>query len=454
MLFDPKDLDPEYTPEDIEKLFFLRKNLSDLSDQDKKAFLAKVNSIGLNDIRLDTVLIMLCVMHDAREIDQPRFLKELFLPWHGLRQRTKPHFERISEELCRISQFEPGSVKEAAHTANIYRNIVSDLFDPYLTLVVACFQFKNARFTTLNDADLGQGERNKFEYLAARVKEIYPEEPTFLSGYDPVVRNAISHSGSSGVTYRADQVVFKNIKRGVPAVVETVIWSFDELQYRVLQLIECIQSIEVASEIFGLDCAETISSDYDTYSQFVMHAVPAERRAELRERHRWLVEKIRASESVPLEQKREALSQALFHNFGLRDMPYRSVRFSSSESAILVEVPAAAIDLNNDQQILDQALVLARYAILARSVFGTMYDPVHVIETDESRKKQQLAVEITGKDLDSYTEEQAGLLDLMNDAKWKLEGQTIGIQVDFEAVEQAELTSAKVPFPRKTRESS
>lgn len=454
MKFDAADLNPGYTQEEIEKLFFLRKDLSDLSESDKRQFLAKVNSLGLKDIRLDTVLALLYVMHEAREIDQARFLKEVFLPWQGLRQKTKTHFERIGDELARIQEFEPGTIQEAAHEANVYRNIVSDLFDPYLTLVVACFQFKEGKFTTLEDADLSQGERTKFEYLAARVKALYTAEQTFLSGYDPVVRNAISHSGAQGVTYRADQVVFRNIKRGTPAVVETIKWSFDELQYRVIQLLECIQSIEVASEIFGLDCSDEIVRDFGTYSQFVVHAVPPQQRAELRERHGRLLALIRASETAPLEKKREALSKALFYNCALRNMPCKAVRFSSTDGAVMVEVPAEAIDVSNDQQVQDRALQLPRYAILARSVFGAMHDPVHVVESDETRSKQQLVGQFAGKDLDDYAEEQAGLLDLLNDSKWFLQGQPLGIHVDFSAVEQAELASAQEPFPRRVRNAA
>ena len=451
MLFDSKDLRPGYTLEEIEKLFFLRKDLSDLPEQDKDSLLAKVNSIGLKDIRLDTVHMLLCVMHEAREIDQPRFLQAVFLPWHALRRRTEIHFKRIGEELIRIGVFEPGSVTEAAHATNVYRNIVSDLFDPYLTLVVACFQFKEGKFSNLEDADLGQGERNKFEYLAAWVKKIYAGKPNFLSGYDPLVRNAISHSGAWGVTYGADRVIFKNIKRGTPAVVKTVTWSFDELQYRVIQLLECIQSIDVASEIFGLDCTEAIVADFDTHLQFVLHAVPPERRAELRKRRVGLVEKIRASESAPLEKKVEALAQALFYNCKLREMPCRGVRFSNGESAVVIEVPAATIDLSDDRQIQQRTLELPRYAVLARSVFGAMYNLVDVVETDETQQRYQLAVRICGKHLDEYIEERAGLLDLMNDSKWTLEGQPLGIQADFNAVEQAERASAREPFPRKSR---
>jgi hypothetical protein len=155
VLFKPDELAPGYTPEGIEKLFFLKKDLSDLSDQEKDILLTKVNSLGLKDIRLDTVQLLLCVMHEARERDQPQFLKKAFLPGQELRQKTRSHFERISEELVRIGEFEPGSVQEAAHAANVYRNIVSDLFDPYLTLIVASFQFKEGTFTNLDDADLG-----------------------------------------------------------------------------------------------------------------------------------------------------------------------------------------------------------------------------------------------------------------------------------------------------------
>jgi hypothetical protein len=77
---------------------------SDLPDQGKEALLAKVNSLGLKDIRLDTVHMLLCVMHESREINQRRFLNEIFPPWHELRRKTKPHFgegKRLGRETDR-----------------------------------------------------------------------------------------------------------------------------------------------------------------------------------------------------------------------------------------------------------------------------------------------------------------------------------------------------------------
>jgi hypothetical protein len=70
------------------------------------------------------------------------------------------------------------------------------------------------------------------------------------------------------------------------------------------------------------------------------------------------------------------------------------------------------------------------------------------------RTKQQLAGQFAGKDLDDYAEEKAGLLDLLHDSKWFLQGQPLAIEVDFHAVEQAELTSAQEPFPRRTRNAA
>ena len=454
MQFSSEDIHMKWSVEEIDKLFFLRKDLSDLSDRERDSLLSKVNVVGLKEIRTDTVHILLCLMHEAREVDQTRFLREVFLPWHALQLKTKPHLERIGEELCRICDFESGSVQEATHTVNVYRNIVSDLFDPFLTLVVASTQFTENRFTSLEQADLGQCERNKFEYLFARMNVLFKGKPNFLSGYDPIVRNAISHTGAHGVSYGDNEIVFKNIKRGSTVTVETVTWSFTELQCRVIQLLECVQSIAVAAEVFGLDCSEVIINDFDTYLQFLHHAVPMERKDEMHERQNQLLVQIRDSSELPLEQKHEVLTQSLFHNYDLRNMPCRGVSFSNNNAAVMVEVPSIAVDLNDNEQIQERLCDLCRYAIISRSVFGRMYDPVHVVETDDTRKKQQLAGQITGNDLDEYILKRAGLLDLLNDSNWTMMGQPLTIQVDFKAVEEIEQASPNLPFPRKQRPSS
>lgn len=74
-----------------------------------------------------------------------------------------------------------------------------------------------------------------------------------------MVRNALSHMGSSGVVYETSSVLFRNIKRQNPPVVETRRWSLDELHLNVLKLLEVCMAIDAAVEIFGIDCGEILS---------------------------------------------------------------------------------------------------------------------------------------------------------------------------------------------------
>lgn len=448
MSFSMHDAQPALTIAELEKLLFVRSDLADLTDDQKAAVLAKVNSIGLAELRQDTVLLLLCVMHEARQLDPGRFLNEVFLPWQSLKQKTKPYFERIATELVRIREFQAGSIEEATHAANLYRNIVSDLFDPYLTLLVACFQLKEGKFVSIPATDLGDSERTKYEYLLKRVKALSSSEPHLLSGYDPVVRNAVSHAGAHSIVFQPNRVVFKDIKRGAAPVVAPVVWTHEELQLRVIQLLECVISIEVAVEIFGLD----IGKDFQSSSQFMLHALTAEKRKEIRERRNSLAAKVLDQESLPADKKLDALSKILFYNCALRNMRCTRVKVASQKSAILVEVPAAAIDVSEDSQLTHRMMELVHYGILARSVFESMYDTFCVEEFDEQKKARQLFVQLSGTDLDAWIEESAGLLDLMNDSKWFLGKDPISVAVDFAALAAMEIAQIGDPFPRKVRE--
>lgn len=451
MKFRVGEIHPDYSIEEIEKLFFVRDDLADFSDESRNQLLEKLNCLGLTNTRYDNVLIILCVMHEARTVDEGRFINEVFLPWFALRNKTRPHLERIAHELSRIPEFEAGSVEEAAHLVNVYRNQVSDLFDPYMTLLVACFQFKESKFTSVSDADLANGERTKSEYLAKRVKALFSGE-TFLSGYDPIVRNAISHAGSRGVTYLNDRVIFKNIKRETPPRVETVIWTFDELQLRILQLMECILSIEAAVEIFGLDCSSIITADFSTQLNFAFHALSPQQVDAWRTRGEQISAKVRNAGHIGDKEKHEVLSQMLFYNCGLREMPCHGARFSKEKSIVCVDVPIVPLDTNDDEQLLDRLCELVRYAILARSLFSQMYSHVHVIETDQQRVATRICGRFAGIDLDGWTGEKAGNVDLLNDSKWSIKGNPLGVEVDFEQLQQAELESPDMPFPRRHRE--
>jgi hypothetical protein len=441
------------TRDDVTKLFFVRNDLSELTDDDWTTLLAKINSVGLIDIRLDTIHLLLCVMHDARRIDETRFIKEVFLPWYGLKRRTADHRRRIGDELVRLGSFREGSVEDAMHAVNVYRNIVSDLFDPYLTLIFACFQFVEGGFTDIRAADLGNGERTKYDYLSSRVRKVFGDRKTVLSGYDPRVRNAISHTGSSGVAYRNGKVVFKNISRGVPVRVETVEWTYGELWTRTLQLIECIQSIDVCVEIFGLDCTDTFRNNTELLHHVVLHALTAEERAAARAIEDKRFERLRSAPDMSWDEKLKALSADLFSVCGDRGMPVDRVGVIADHRVLAVAVPTQPFDPAKDDDLFEVALPLPRYAVLARMVFGRMVDVFQIEATGTPAGTPRLTVRIHGEAIDAYADEHAGLVDLLNDSAWMLDGKPLGVGIDFSSIAAAEAKSPDEPLPRKKRAS-
>jgi hypothetical protein len=64
---------------------------------------------------------------------------------------------------------------------NLYRSIVADLIDPYLTLPLACYQFIEGEFISIQDANVGLGERNKAEYTYASFAAIFPSRTVKIS---------------------------------------------------------------------------------------------------------------------------------------------------------------------------------------------------------------------------------------------------------------------------------
>lgn len=448
MMFIPHDPSMRFDVAGVEKLFFVREDLSDLDESERHQLIEKLNALGLNDMRYDNVLILLIVLHEARMIDEIRFLNEVFLPWLSLRNRTRPHLDRVARELSRISEFEVDSVEEASHLVNVYRSIVSDLFDPYMTLVVACFQFKEGCFVNISSADLTNSERAKSEYLNKRVQALFSGR-TFLSGYDPLVRNAISHSGSSGVRYHSDRIVFKNIKRGSTPTVQTVEWSFEELQLRVLELMECVLSIEAAVEVFGLDCSFTIASDFPSLLNAAFHALPHHQLKERSEQSEQFLTSLRETDCRSAKEKHELLSRILFVNCGIRQMPCHGARFSEEKSAIRVDVPKAKVDTSDDTHLCERLAEMIRYGILARSVFGNIYSTICIAETDENGDCNGIFGQIKGSDLKEWIEESAGLYDLLNDSEWSFQGRKIDVTVDFERLRSLEDASPDIPFPRR-----
>jgi len=429
-----------------EKLLFVRKHL----EADEARGLSNLLlGAGDADLRATNISILLPLLHEARERADKTFWIKLFLPWITIQQSVRAHHNRILDEFVRIGEFGADSQELLIHLVNIYRSLVADLIDPYMTLVVACFQFIEGEFTDIKNANVGAAERRKAEYLARRIVKIDPER-RLLSGYEPIVRNAVTHSGSAGIVYRSNSVLFRNIKRGMPATVEAIEWSRDTLVNKIVRLYECITSIDAAVNVFGVDCGESLLKDEDAKSEFIQRALTAERRAELRLPFEELMKRIREDEDLPPEKQIERLSQILLYNYEKKKMPVVGIGVNYSRRAVLVDIPDAQRDFGNDETLRDGVMECGHYAVLAKSVFGTDFDH-YVIRMVSESAQHRLTTVLPGKLLGEYIEERAGLYDLLHEADVHLDGNKVVITVDFDKLEEKERGSLDRVFPRKER---
>lgn len=429
-----------------ETLLFVRKHLE---ADDVQGLGGPLRMPGDADLRTANVSLLLPLLHEAREKNPKAFWVNLFLPWISIQRFVEGHHDRILREFRRIAEFQPGTQEFLIHLVNLYRSIVSDLLDPYMTLLVACFQFIEGEFTNLVDANVGQGERNKAEYLERRIRRIDPEN-RLLSGYEAIVRNAVAHSGSEGVSYGSSVVLFRNIKRGSPAVVEAVEWPQDTLIDKIVRLFESIISIDAAVNVFGVDCSELILGDEEVRSEFLQRALTTGQRAGLRAPFEGLMREIREDKNITDNKRFELLSQVLQYNCAKRKMPVYGIRVSRERRMVMVEIPNSQQDLADDGSLLDLAIGCGHYAVLARSVFGPDFHHVilrTVLESGQPRFTMTLAGDLLGE----YIEERAGLYDLLHEADFRLDGNKVVISVAFGKVAERERTSLERLFPRKAR---
>ncbi len=429
-----------------ETLLFVRKSLE---ANDVQGLAGPLKVAGDGNLRSANISVLLPLLHEARGKDEKAFWINLFLPWISIQSSVRAHHDRILDEFARIADFQPDSQQFLIHLVNVDRSIGSDLVDPYMTLLVSCFQFIEGEFTNIKDANVGLGERNKAEYLESRIKKVDPEN-RLLSGYEPIVRNAVTHAGSDGVVYRADGVLFRNIKRGTPAAVETVEWSQDTLTNKIVRLYECIISIDAAVNVFGVDCGELLLKDEDVKSEFIQRALTPERRAELRAPFDGLMKRIRDDKNLTDNKRFDLLSQVLLYNCANKKMPVHGIRVSTERRTVMVEIPDQQKDLSNDEVLRDAVMECGHYAILARSVFGPEFEH-YVVRTVLECGQHRLTIMLAGKLLEEYVEERAGLYDLLHEADVRLDGNKIAISVDFDKVAEVERESLDRSFPRKAR---
>jgi hypothetical protein len=421
-----------------------------LDEQSKQDLWRKITFSYDPPRRLATVEFLLLIMHRACEQDRTAYLKNVFLPWVGIKRRLHDQVTRIVTDIARTSEFQAYSEGDAAHIAQkVYRPLVSDIFDPYLTLLVATYEFTEGSFVDIETSNLGALERGKAEFIASRIRQS-GGPANLLDGYDPVVRNALAHAGSEGVLYEPGSILFRSIKRGPTPALESRRWTHEELHKHVIALIELIMSIDAAVEIFAIDSMDDLGRR-GVADQFVFHALDRDERKALGEKLGSKLKQLQAMDNVPLSSRLELLGKILFLQCAERDFPCSGVAFNQEHETCFILVPVLTKP-ESDEHVRAQLIPLIRYTILGRSVFGDLFG--RYVVDGQMNGASVIKVALPASALDEYIEENAGLVDLLGDAEIWIDGTQKRLAIDFAALAAAEDQTLGPRLPRRGRQIS
>ena len=209
----------------IESLLFNVDDLDWESDKEKENFQNYVLDTINIDKRIFYAHYILVILNEANQKDKNEYLKSVFLEWIYIQKKTNSKKAKIFSSIAKLSESNDDNEYKTI-ILDLYRNIVSELIDPYLTLLYASLKFSEGDFTAITNANYEQSELNKFEYIKSR-----DSSDGFLSGYNSNVRNALSHNNVDSIEFNNDKIIFKNIRRGNPPKVARVEWDLTTLNY-------------------------------------------------------------------------------------------------------------------------------------------------------------------------------------------------------------------------------
>ncbi|PAP74182.1 hypothetical protein [Rubrivirga marina] len=443
---------------ELDGLLYLR---SSQDDPEVAADIQRALLMPLGDLaeRSDNIHFLLGLLHEARQRDETGYLQRVFLPWVAVKNRARTHAARVYSSF--VGAFLDDDVAARSNElVRVYRDVVGDLFDPYATLVSASYQFIEGTFDGIEVANLGSTELGKVEYARSRIRRDN-EGWDLFQHYDPVVRNAVSHAGSHGYEVHEDTVIFRNVRRS-DRKVEVVRWTHDEVLQHTAGLIETVRSISLAENVFGFDCIETLMSGFDGVAALMNYAFDEDQRREMRERIDAGIPAIRAAPDMPFGEKMRRLREILDENLRVRGMtpPSAFVRSSENPTPLVLEVDdpelnRALAEAETDEAVLNAAIPLFRYNLLAQTVYGDLFEP-YVTRTPRGPDgaPSRVTLETPGALLAQYDDETAGLIDLMFESAIWIDGEEARVQVDFDAwAEREDLDLGVQRFPRKPRPS-
>lgn len=382
------------------------------------------------------------LFHSGFAQDPLTFINGIFLPNQLTLRAT---YDRQEFALSQFKKAKKTIKLEARQIAleNVYRSFVADLFDPYTSILVACIQLKEGNFTSFERANLEQAEFNKYEFLKKRLKP-----NGLLKGYFPVIRNAISHAGSHGVSHNADRILFRNIKRsGQPSVSDTKTVTTAELAGYIQDLIDLIAAIETAVNIMGLDMKETIVQFPEAARGF-QPLITQKQLVARRKKNDRAYGKVWNNPKLSEEEKRGHFIRLFAQGCQKNDMPAKSIQFK--DTFFIAQIPREQLGGTEGQFVVNRMAELINYLLLAEMFFHFRYSDFLVEEIKEPGG-QSLQLWLNAADLKAFNVGEASIHDLMHDGKLFCDTLHQPVIVDFEKLDETAIRSLTFARKRKSR---
>ncbi|WP_025144867.1 hypothetical protein [Pedobacter jeongneungensis] len=136
---------------------------------------------------------LLQLFHSCYDMDRTMFLTEIFYENQRVLRNTYDHRDLILEDVDRLLKdaAKPKDKRWQIRVINVYRSIVAELYDPALAIIVACLKMREGNFTSFTNANLSMSESQKWDFAKSKL-----QKPAIFAGYQPLIRNAVSHAGT------------------------------------------------------------------------------------------------------------------------------------------------------------------------------------------------------------------------------------------------------------------
>ena len=390
---------------------------------------------------------LLQLFHSCYNMDRTMFLTEIFYENQRVLRNTYDHRDLILEDIDRLlkDSSKPKDKRWQIRVINVYRSIVAELYDPALAIIVACLKMREGSFTSFTNANLSMSESQKWDFAKSKL-----QKPAIFAGYQPLIRNAVSHAGTHSIVYEEERVVFRKIQRSEkPKIVKAVKMPNAELWDKLRSMLDFIVAMNAAIEIFALDTSDDIFSDETITSAFMRILQPTALYERWKTQEEAKYGAIWESAEYTDQEKLDYFLKK-FVDAGAGKLKEGSVILNNKNGIFIIRVPAITKNKTTEDELMEQLEALIMICVLAQPFFYHRYTSF-LVEEVPKEGGDAYQVWLQGNDIRDFLVRKASIEDLFHDGKIYRNRQDANVWVDFSALEERELKSFAPVVARKKR---